>query len=207
MAPRGIAMRPQRSIRMLHEDPKISYDELIEYKHSTRMELADHILDDLIAIAEQSDKDILKRSAAVLKVWDKSADSESRGALLFHEWMRNTKFPEIYSVQWNESSPLDTPKGISDKKSALEALEKAASSMLDRWGALDIKWGEVHRFQHGDDDYPGNGGTGFLGIFRVVHYVEGKDSRRVAAGGDSFYAAVEFSEPLKVNACLVYGNY
>src|SRR5690349_23696774 len=45
--------RAQRSARMLMEDLKISFDELVRYKHSTRMELADRILDDLASRSEE----------------------------------------------------------------------------------------------------------------------------------------------------------
>ena len=50
VAPTGDAlpqMRTLRSLRMITEDPKISYEQLIAKKHSTRMELADKVLPDL----------------------------------------------------------------------------------------------------------------------------------------------------------------
>ena len=46
MAPRRMSFRAQRSARMLAEDKEISFEELVHYKHSTRMELADRILDE-----------------------------------------------------------------------------------------------------------------------------------------------------------------
>ncbi len=49
MAPRGpMSFRAQRSARMLAEDKRISFQEMVDYKHSTRMELADRLLDDLL---------------------------------------------------------------------------------------------------------------------------------------------------------------
>ena len=44
-----MGFRPQRSARMLAEDDQVTWDELLADKHSTRMELADRILDDLAA--------------------------------------------------------------------------------------------------------------------------------------------------------------
>lgn len=47
MVPRGpMNFRPQCSARMLAEDESISFEQMITYKHSRRMELADRILDD-----------------------------------------------------------------------------------------------------------------------------------------------------------------
>jgi acyl-homoserine-lactone acylase len=67
VAPSGEAlpqMRVLRSLRMITEDPKISYDELIAKKHSTRMELADRVLPDLLKAANSSTEAALSALAA-----------------------------------------------------------------------------------------------------------------------------------------------
>jgi acyl-homoserine-lactone acylase len=48
MAPRFMDLRAQRSVQMLQEKPKISFDDMIADKFSSRMALADRVLDDLI---------------------------------------------------------------------------------------------------------------------------------------------------------------
>ena len=85
MAPRRMSFRTQRSARMLGEDDSISLDEMIEYKHSTRMELADLILDDLIPAAPRRGG-LARRAAAVLDSWDREADADSGGAVRFQAW-------------------------------------------------------------------------------------------------------------------------
>ena len=80
--------RAQRSARMLADDDQITFDELIEYKHSTRIELADLILDDLVLAARQHGGSLARRAADVLEVWDRAVDAESRGAVLFIQWGR-----------------------------------------------------------------------------------------------------------------------
>ena len=85
MALRRMSFRVQRSARMLGEDDSISFDEMIEYKHSTRMELADRILDDLIPAARRRGG-LARRAADVLDSWDREADADSRGAVLFQAW-------------------------------------------------------------------------------------------------------------------------
>ena len=57
VAPTGEAlpqMRTLRSLRMITEGPKISYEQLIAKKHSTRMELADKVLPDLLKAASRT---------------------------------------------------------------------------------------------------------------------------------------------------------
>ena len=77
--------RAQHSARMLAEDENISFKEMITYKHSTRMELADRILDDLIPAAKQGNE-LAKQAARVLGKWDRQANANSKGAVLFAAW-------------------------------------------------------------------------------------------------------------------------
>ena len=42
-----------QAFRMAWEDKKISFEELLKYKHSTRMELADRLLDDLLLAVQE----------------------------------------------------------------------------------------------------------------------------------------------------------
>ena len=51
VAPRTMALRPQRLARVLADDSEIGFDEMIDYKHSTRMELADRLIDELVPLA------------------------------------------------------------------------------------------------------------------------------------------------------------
>ena len=64
----------------------------------------------------------------------------------------------------------------------------------------------MNRLRVGEHDVPGNGGPGELGVFRVVAYQPGKDGKAQAVHGDSYVAVVEFSDPLRAEALLSYGN-
>ena len=66
MAPRRwFDFRGQSSVRLLSEGDRITLEELITNKHSTRMGLADRLLDDLIPIANGGGP-LARRPAAVL---------------------------------------------------------------------------------------------------------------------------------------------
>ena len=205
MSPQMLPLRPQRSIRMLQEDDLITYEELIAYKHSTRMELADRILDDLISAAKEGGNELVQQAVKVLEEWDRSADAESRGAILFSTWYQKLGF-NMFKETWDPDRPLETPDGLADPGAAVEALDTASKEVLALYGALDVPWGDVFRLRFGDIDLPGNGGPGSLGIFRVVGYSPDKNNRFRAVGGDSFVAAVEFSTPVRASALLSYGN-
>ncbi|PHM11849.1 acylase [Nostoc sp. 'Peltigera malacea cyanobiont' DB3992] len=207
MAPRGeMSFRAQSSAKMLAEDPKISFEKMIEYKHSTKMELAERILDDLIPAAQKYGDESARRAADILAAWDRNADVDSRGAVLFSFWWEEMDEKQIFSIPWSENSPRTTPDGLKDPESAAKALQIAATKVEKAYGKLDVAWGEVFRVHSGNLDLPANGGPGDLGIFRVLHFAPAKDERFQAVAGDSYVAAVEFSQPVKAMALIGYGN-
>lgn len=205
MAPRFMHFRAQHSARLLAEDESISLQEMIEYKHSTRIESADRILDDLIPAARRQGGELARRAAEVLEKWDRRTDAESRGAVLFRAFYRSVG-RRLFAQPWSQHRPLQTPNGLADEKAAVEALERAAAQVEANHGRLDVAWGEVHRLRSGDLDLPANGSSGGLGTFRVVNYRTDSDGKRRASSGDSFVAAVEFSDPPQAHALIGYGN-
>jgi acyl-homoserine-lactone acylase len=204
-----MGFRPQRSARMLAEDDQISWDELLAYKHSTRMELADRILDDLAAAVKAHGTDASRRGLAILDKWDRTADNASRGGVLFEEWTRTLRKQQAdpFAVKWSEARPRVTPDGLSDPKAAAAALDAATRQVEKDYGATDVTWGEVHRLRRDGIDLPANGGSGGLGIFRVTDYRKEKDGRYRAGGGDSYVAVVEFGSPLRARTLVGYGNW
>lgn len=207
MAPRGpMSLRAQRSAKMLAADNSISFQEMIAYKHSTQMELAERILDDLIAAAKQQQDPLVRHAVNVLANWDRKADANSRGAVLFSFWVNNIDIDKVFATPWNENSPYTTPKGLADPKNAVKALVDAAKKVEKAYGKLDIAWGDVFRLRSRNVDLPANGGEGDKGIFRVVNFAPTNDGRFQAVAGDSYVAAIEFSQPVKALALTSYGN-
>lgn len=211
MATRVMSLRAQRSVAMLELDPIITYDELVAYKHSTRMELADRVLDDLLPVAAASTSAAVREAGAVLGRWDRSADIDSRGALLFVEWWRalGQRIPagsSVWARPWSAAAPRATPDGLADPAAAVAALEAAAATVVQRFGATDAKWGDVYRIRRDTLDLPSNGAAGTYGVFRTVGYEAVEPNRYRAIGGDSYVAAIEFSNPLRARSIIAVGN-
>lgn len=215
MAPRQPpSFRAQRSLRMLAEAPRrISLEEMIEMKHSTRMEAADHIVQDVIVAARSAGDDDARAAADVLEAWDRHANADSRGAVLFallYRRLQRTSWPRgsMFDVPWTARAPLATPDGLSDPARAAAALADAARSTRTLYGALDVPWGDVYRLRRDTLDLPASGGPGELGIFRVIDFspAPGDSTRFVATGGDGFVLAVEFAHPVRARALIGYGN-
>jgi acyl-homoserine-lactone acylase len=207
MAPRYMDFRPQRSARMLAEDSKISFQEMIADKHSTRMEMADRLLDDLIPALRQEGSQLALEVADVLNKWDRQANANSRGAVLFVAWVEQVNFDTLFSQPWQQNSPRNTPDGLANPQKAVATLLKVANKVKTDYKSLDVPWGEVFRLQNGNIDLSANGGSGGLGIFRVVDFEPIERKRFRAVQGDSFVAAIEFSQPVKAMALTSYGNF
>jgi acyl-homoserine-lactone acylase len=211
LAPRNISFRAERSLRMLFEDPKITYDNFILYKHSTHAEMADRILPDLFKAVAESGTPLAKQAADVLNKWDRQAEAASRGAVLFYEWAMEFMGTNLgsqtgFAVPYDLKQPLSTPRGLKDPAKAAQQLDAAAAKTIQLYGALDVPWGDVMRFQHAGLDLPGNGGFGNLGIFRVITFGNDHGKTRSQSHGETWISAVEFSQPIKAKVLMTYGN-
>ncbi len=220
--------RSDRGLRMLSEDPKISFDMLLKKKLSTRSEGADRMLPDLLAAVDQYGTPRAKAAAAVLKSWDRQAETDSKGTLLFWNWSTRFGMPAAgpaavrnYTVPYTLDKPLTTPSGIKDPAAAA-MLDAAAQAVEKDFGAVDKPWGDFLHLQINgqsagaasgprgaavdDVDLPGNGGPGAIGIFRVITPGPTKDGISTPVHGDGFTVAMEFSQPIKAKALVSYGD-
>ncbi len=199
-------LRPQRSIRMLKDSEQIGFEEMIAKKFSSRLELADRLLDSLIRAARLLDNPLALEAADVLAAWDRQTNADSRGAVLFSLWALSLEPSQLFAKPWNENSPLTTPDDLADFQAALTVLEKVAAQVKLFYGSLDVPWGEVVRLRYGKKDLPASGGPGGLGNFRVLNLVPTDNQRFRVVAGDTYIAAVEFSDPVKAKTLTAYGN-
>ena len=210
-AGREYSFRTMRSIRMVSEHPKLSFDEMVKLKFSTRLELADRILDDLIAAASKSSSGEAQGAAIVLKDWDRETESASRGGLLFQlfaqKFMGSTFASRAnFAVPQDYRQPLTTPRGLKDPEAAIKMLAEAAREAQKMYGSIDPPWGDFMRIKRGATDLPGNGAPGGLGAFRVLQYAPATSAKRAAMMGDTFVACIEFTSPPHAQVLVSYGN-
>jgi acyl-homoserine-lactone acylase len=208
LAPRWVGLREQRALHMLAADSSITYDELLAMRHSNHMLLADRVLDERIPAARATGRPLAMEAADVLERWDRAADAESRGAMLFMQWAYRTfeSIPETgrgFARPWSPSDPIRTPDGLADPAAAVATLEQVAQLMNARMGGMDAPWGQLNRI----GEFPANGAPGDpLGVFHVIAYAQGGDAAQ-AVFGDTYVAAVEFTPGgPRALAVLSYGN-
>jgi acyl-homoserine-lactone acylase len=204
------SFRTLRSLHMITQDKLISYDQLVADKHSTRMQLADAVLPDLLkAAAISTDPDVLA-AAALLEKWDHQANADSRGAVLFQQfyeaYFAGKPIDPLLRIRWNPAAPLDSAYGLANPAEALKHLASAAQNCRKLYGSLDVPWGDVYRFSSGRADLPGNGADGSVGVFRTIQFGRLEGSKHYASSGETFVCAIEFAKTQRANCLLSYGN-
>ena len=168
-------------------------------------------MDDLVAAARKRGTERAKRAADILEKWDRQADPRSDGTLLLYRFLlqAGNNFQSIggYAVPPDDRQPLTTPRGFADSARAVAALDAVAGKIESEYGSLHVLWGDVLRFRRGSLDLPGNGAPSMMGAIRTVNpgpFVNGKAQ---GVSGDTYFAVVEFSNPVHAEALLSYSNW
>ncbi len=200
-AGRDYSFRTISSLEMLSRAEKIDFAKLVDYKHSTELELATRVKGALVEAAAGTE------AARVLSAWDNRADNDSRGAALFEAWARKAFGPLLsnktaFAVAEDPARPFETPAGLKDPARAAKLLEEAAAEVKKQYGRIDPAYGEARRFRYRGADLPGNGADGGLGAFRVIRF-----GPNGPVHGDTFVACVEWKKSGPHAQVLVsYGN-
>ena len=205
ISPQGMPLRPQRAVNMIKNESRITMEKLAGFKLNTGMEAADRFLKDLLAATEEFGDTMALRAAAVLRKWDKSANADSRGAVLFTRWYDKLN-NDMFSKPWTMDFPTETPSGLKDPNGAVKLLAEAAREVIKEYDSLNVAWGAAYRFRIDRWDYPANGGPEQYGIYRTIYYMKDSDKKYRAVAGDSYVAITEFGRKVRARVLLSYGN-
>ena len=206
-----LGLRTQLSLQLIDTKKKLSLDDVIALKHSYRMLLADRVRDDLVKLVRAS-KPAADVGAAIelIAKWDGTVAPESRGGTLFESWWRryidHVSADTMYAEPWSTDAPTSTPRGIRFPDRAVAAFSWAVNDTRQRYGSVDVAWGDVHRVRVGDVDLPVGGCSGDIGCFRVLWYKDDPDGKRRVVGGDGWILGVEFGDEPRAVSVLAYGE-
>jgi acyl-homoserine-lactone acylase len=200
--------RAQSITKNLLATPKLSFEELVRQKNANRVEMADRFLPALLVASERSKDPVVLEARKTLAAWDRHVNPQSRGAVLFLEWVEamGGTDGDWFETPWNQEDPLRTPRGIKSPEKAVLMLAKAAQDVRDRHGAVDVPFGDVYRMRLGGKDVPARVASVYYGIAPDGGFSRADDGKRVITGGDTFVAVVEFSNPQRAEGLLPYGN-
>ncbi|MFK8001951.1 MAG: penicillin acylase family protein [Polyangiales bacterium] len=169
----------------------------------------------------------LTEACTVLAAWDRRVDLESRGAILWREFVTRAETSLLFADAMDPMDYVHTPRQLTTSDVALPRLAQAVKTLQDAGHRLDVSVGEIQFAQRGSTRVPVHGGEFGTGVTNRVNHrpsnqtsepaspagdlVEGSRTLRTdgypISGGTSFLLAVELgADGPRASAILAYGN-
>lgn len=170
-------LRPDSNYGYAGVDGKFNRDEIQTALFSNDSLTAGMLLPELLAGCRSKPKRVVNNTAmnledacAILDSWDRRFNSESRGAVLFREWITRYPYDETYLGSslfrngFNPAKPATTPSGLADVEGALDKLAEAVLLLRGEGIALDTALGNLQLGYRFDRQYSVHGGNRHEGI-------------------------------------------
>jgi acyl-homoserine-lactone acylase len=155
------------------DDQKFTLDEMANAILDNRSLGAEMVKDDLVARCRQKPQIAiggqsvdLKEACDVLAKWDNRFNVDSRGAVLFREFIARyapedtMRAGKLFAVDFDPADPANTPRQLAPGDLALENLAHAVRLLHSRNIALDAPLGDVQYVDKAGKRIPVHGGDG-----------------------------------------------
>jgi len=179
---------------------------------SDRIYAAESVLPDLLPACPANDATLVQ-ACAVLAAWDRHANLDSRGAVLFREfWNTASQIPNKWKVPFDPADPVHTPGGVATAvlPAMFDALKAAAQQLQALNIPLDGKLGDYQGETRNGVRTPLHGGIGDLdGSYNSLRMRTGLTATGYnnVYWGTSYVQTVTFDDNGPVaQALLVYGQ-
>ena len=199
---------------MLAQRKKLQLVDLQELMFANRVNAAELILPQLLSLCAAAATDTaLTPACNALAAWDRRANLDSRGAVLFREfWNSATTIPSKWAVPFDPADPVNTPSGMAPGAgpTMLAALKVAAQKLQALNVPLDGRLGDYQDDTRSGVRVPLHGAIGDIdGGYNSVHMTTALDARGYhdIAWGSSYIQTVTFDANGPVaQAMLIYGQ-
>jgi acyl-homoserine-lactone acylase len=198
---------------MLAQRRRLVPADLQELMFANRIFAAELVLPRLLPLCTASGDISLAPACNVLAAWDRRANLDSRGAVLFREfWNLAAALPGKWAVPLDLADPVNTPSGLS--ATAGPAMLAALVSAVQKLQALNIpldgRLGDYQDDTRAGVRVPVHGAIGDIdGSYNSIHMATALDANGYhdIAWGSSYIQTVTFDEAGPVaQAMLVYGQ-
>ena len=139
---------------MLAAKPKLAVGDVQALMYPNRVHAAELILPEFLPACLAAGDAALTPACQVLAAWDKRADADSRGAVLFREfWNVASTVNAKWAVPLDPADPVHTPRGLAPAAipAMILALRAATLKMQNYGFALDARFGDVQGRHQGRD--------------------------------------------------------
>jgi len=142
---------------------KIGLGDMQALAFSNRIHAAELVLPELLPSCAGSADSLVRQACTTLQAWDRRADVDSRGAVLFREfWSIASKIQNKWTVPFDPADPVHTPNGVAAaaKPAMLAALKTAAGKLQSLGIPLDGRLGDYQVEPRNGVRIPLHGGVG-----------------------------------------------
>jgi acyl-homoserine-lactone acylase len=180
---------------------------------ANRVYAAELVLPELLPACMAANDSVLISACNVLAGWDKRANLDSRGAVLFREfWNAASALPNKWAIPLDPNDPVNTPRGVNPAASAamLAALHSAALKLKALNIPLDGRLGDYQDETRNGVRVPLHGAIGDIdGSYNSIHMSTHLDARGYhdIFWGTSYVQTVTFDDAGPVaHGLLLYGQ-
>lgn len=192
---------------------RLRMSDVQELAFANRVYAAELMLPEFLPLCGASIDAIVAQACRVLNAWDRHANLDSRGAVLFREfWNRASHIPDKWAVPLDPADPVNTPRGLAPGAGPgmLAALKEAAQQMQALNVPLDGRLGDYQSDTRNGRRVPLHGAIGDIdGSYNSIHMETPlqADGYHQIAWGTSYVQTVMFDEAGPVaHAMLLYGQ-
>lgn len=198
---------------LLAQKSKLNLADMQALAFSNRVYAAELVLPELLPACAASTDTLLRQACNVLQAWDRRADVDSRGEVLFREfWSTASAIPNKWAVAFNPADPVNTPYGVAPAAmpAMLTALRGAAQKLQTLGVPLDGRLGDWQVEPRNGVRIPIHGGNGNQeGSYGSITMRTGLTSSGYVGvhWGQSYIQTVTFDDQGPVaQAMLTYGQ-
>jgi acyl-homoserine-lactone acylase len=197
----------------LAETPFLQAHDLESLLFANRVHAAELVLPGLLSACYKAYDPRLLAPCGVLGSWDKKADTDSRGAVLFREfWNAAEAIPDKWAVPFDPADPVHTPRGLAPAvaPAMLQALRAATQKLQSLGVQLYGRLGDYQTELRNGQRLALHGGQGNTdGTYNTLGMATGLTATgyRNVAWGTSYVQVVGFDNAGPVaKGLLVYGQ-
>ncbi|MDK6080164.1 penicillin acylase family protein [Massilia varians] len=198
---------------LLAQRSKLTLADMQALAFSNRVYAAELVLPELLTACAALSNELSRQACNVLQAWDRRANVDSRGAVLFREfWSAASSIPNKWANPFNPADPVNTPNGVAPAAmpAMLAALRDAAVKLQLLGIPLDARLGDVQVEPRNGVRIPLHGGNGNQeGTYSSLTMRTGLTANGYVGAhwGQSYIQTVGFDEQGPVaQAMLTYGQ-
>jgi acyl-homoserine-lactone acylase len=198
---------------LLLQKRQLELADLQQLAFANRVYAAELVLPEFLAYCAASNDRVAAPACNVLAAWDKRANIDSRGALLFREfWNAASALPNKWALPLDPADPVNTPRGLNPAAAPqmLAALKAALQKLQGLGIPLDARLGDYQTETRAGTIFALHGAIGDIdGSYNSIHMATPlrADGYRNVEWGTSYIQAVGFDATGPVaHALLLYGQ-